>query len=179
MDETVHRCAELIEAGSPVQHVAVNVAKIVAIRDDDRLREIVERCDLVSVDGQPVVWASRLLRDPLPERVTGIDLMFRLLALAEERLSRLRPRRQARGARDRCGAAQRALSGLTLAGFHHGYFSDEESGQICEAVRQARPHILLVAMTSPRKEYWLAEHASDLGVPFSMGVGDRSTSWRA
>jgi N-acetylglucosaminyldiphosphoundecaprenol N-acetyl-beta-D-mannosaminyltransferase len=172
MDETVHRCAELIEAGSPVQHVAVNVAKIVAIRDDDRLREIVERCDLVSVDGQPVVWASRLLRDPLPERVTGIDLMFRLLALAEERRYRVFV----------LGARQEVLEtavarlnerypGLTLAGFHHGYFSDEESGQICEAVRQARPHILLVAMTSPRKEYWLAEHASDLGVPFSMGVG--------
>ena len=172
MDATVRRCAELIEAGGPVQHVVVNVAKIVAIRDDRRLREIVERCDLVSVDGQPVVWASRLLGDPLPERVAGIDLMFRLLGLAEERGYRVFV----------LGAKQEVLETavarlaerypkLTLAGSHHGYFSDEESEQVCEAVRAARPHILLVAMTSPRKEYWLAEHASDLGVPFSMGVG--------
>ena len=38
-------------------------------------------------------------------------------------------------------------------------------------MRATKPHILLVAMSSPRKEYWLAEHAADLGVPFSMGVG--------
>ena len=68
MDATVRRCAEIIESGGPAQHVAVNVAKTVAVRDDDRLRAIVEGCDLVSVDGMPVVWASRILGDPLPER---------------------------------------------------------------------------------------------------------------
>ena len=172
MDETVRRCDELIQSGGPVQHVVVNAAKIVALRDDARLRSIVEACGLVNADGQPVVWASRLLRDPLPERVAGIDLMFRLLELAEERGYRVYV----------LGAKQEVLETavarladryprLTLAGFHHGYFADEESAEICDAVRAARPHILLVAMSSPRKEYWLAEHAGDLGVPFSMGVG--------
>jgi N-acetylglucosaminyldiphosphoundecaprenol N-acetyl-beta-D-mannosaminyltransferase len=172
MEGTVARCAELIDAGGPVQHVAVNVAKIVALRDDERLRAVVESCELVSVDGQPVVWASRLLRDPLPERVAGIDLMFRLLELSEERGYRVFV----------LGARQEVLETavarlaeryprLTIAGFHHGYFADEESAEICELVRAAAPDILLVAMTSPRKEYWLAEHAPELGVPFSMGVG--------
>jgi N-acetylglucosaminyldiphosphoundecaprenol N-acetyl-beta-D-mannosaminyltransferase len=172
MDATVHRCAEIIESGGPAQHVAVNVAKIVKVRDDPRLRAIVEGCDLVSVDGQPVVWASRLLGDPLPERVTGIDLMFRLLGLAEERGYRVFV----------LGAKQDVLETavarlaeryprLAIAGFHHGYFADEESGPVREIVRAAEPHILLVAMSSPRKEYWLADHAAELGVPFSMGVG--------
>ena len=61
--------------------------------------------------------------------------------------------------------------GLVVAGSHHGYFADEKSVEISALIREAEPHILLVAMTSPRKEYWLAEHAADLGVPFSMGVG--------
>lgn len=172
MDQTVARCADIIEAGGPAQHVAVNVAKIVALRDDPHLRAIVERCDLVSVDGQPVVWASRLLGDRLPERVAGIDLMFRLLELAQERGYRVYV----------LGAKQEVLETavtrlaeryprLTVAGFHHGYFADEDSAEVCEAVRAVEPHILLVAMSSPRKEYWLAEHAADLGVPFSMGVG--------
>ncbi len=172
MDQTVARCADIIEAGGPAQHVAVNVAKIVALRDDPHLRAIVERCDLVSVDGQPVVWASRLLGDRLPERVAGIDLMFRLLELAQERGYRVYV----------LGAKQEVLETavtrlaeryprLTVAGFHHGYFADEDSAEVCEAVRAVEPHILLVAMSSPRKEYWLADHAADLGVPFSMGVG--------
>jgi N-acetylglucosaminyldiphosphoundecaprenol N-acetyl-beta-D-mannosaminyltransferase len=172
MEETVRRCAELIESGGPAQHVAVNVAKIVSLRDDPRLEEIVETCDLVSVDGQPVVWASKLLRDPLPERVAGIDLMFRLLELAERRDYRV----YILGARQEVleTAVARLVERyprLTVAGFHHGYFSEEESLEVCSAIREARPHVLLVAMSSPRKEYWLAEHAADHGVPFAMGVG--------
>ena len=172
MDATVRRCAEIIESGGPAQHVAVNVAKTVAVRDDDRLRAIVEGCDLVSVDGMPVVWASRILGDPLPERVTGIDLMFRLLALAEERGYRV----FILGAKQEVLETAVANLGeryprLTVAGFHHGYFDDADSAAVCDVVRAAEPHILLVAMSSPRKEYWLADHAADLGVPFSMGVG--------
>jgi N-acetylglucosaminyldiphosphoundecaprenol N-acetyl-beta-D-mannosaminyltransferase len=172
MDETVRRCAEIVDAGRPAQHVSVNVAKIVALRDDPRLKEIVERCELVSVDGQPLVWASRLLGDPLPERVAGIDLMFRLLELAQERGYRV----FVLGARQEVleSAAARLAERyprLVLAGLHHGYFADEESAEVCKVVRAADPQILLVAMSSPRKEYWLAEHAAELGVPFAMGVG--------
>lgn len=172
MDETVARCARLIESGGPAQHVAVNVAKIVALQDDERLRGIVDTCDLVSVDGQPLVWVSHLLGDRLPERVTGIDLMFRLLALAEERGYRVFVLGARRDVLERALAALvDRYPRLVVAGSHHGYFVDEESSSVCEAVRAAGPHILLVAMSSPRKEYWLAEHAAELGVPFSMGVG--------
>jgi N-acetylglucosaminyldiphosphoundecaprenol N-acetyl-beta-D-mannosaminyltransferase len=172
MDETVRRCAQIVDAGGPAQHVSVNVAKIVALRDDPRLKEIVERCELVSVDGQPLVWASRLLGDPLPERVAGIDLMFRLLELAQERGYRV----FVLGARQEVleSAAARLAERyprLVLAGLHHGYFADEETAEVCQVVRAADPQILLVAMSSPRKEYWLAEHAAELGVPFAMGVG--------
>ena len=71
-------------AGTP-QHMAINAAKLVAMHDDPKLCRIVDGCDLVSADGQSVVWASRLLGDPLPERVAGIDLMDSLLDLAERR----------------------------------------------------------------------------------------------
>jgi N-acetylglucosaminyldiphosphoundecaprenol N-acetyl-beta-D-mannosaminyltransferase len=172
MEQTVRRVDEIVESGGPVQHVAINVAKVVALRDDRRLREIVESCELVSVDGQPLVWASRLLRDPLPERVAGIDLMFRLLELAQERGYRV----YVLGAKEDvlATAVEKLLArypGLIVAGTHHGYFADDESDEICALVRAAEPHMLFVAMSSPRKEYWLAEHTADLGVPFTMGVG--------
>ena len=121
MEETVRRCAELIESGGPAQHVSVNVAKIVSLRDDPRLRTIIEQCEVVSVDGQPVVWASRLLGDPLPERVAGIDLMFNLLGLSERRGYRVyllggklvvletSPVTQSERAQDLCAAAGRTL----------------------------------------------------------------------
>ena len=62
---------------------------------------------------------------------------------------------------------------LRVAGFHHGYFFDgpEQSAAVVDAVRAARPDILFVGISSPRKEYWLSDNLAELGVPFSMGVG--------
>src|SRR5690349_21707959 len=74
MHQTLERIEQLIADGDFAQHVAINAAKLVAMRDDPALRDIIARCELVSADGQSVVWASRLLRDPLPTRVAGIDL---------------------------------------------------------------------------------------------------------
>ena len=85
MAQTLARCEELIARREFAQHVAINAAKLVAMQRDPELRRIVEACELVSADGQAVVWASRLLGDPLPERVAGIDLMQELFALAERR----------------------------------------------------------------------------------------------
>ena len=172
MEGTLRRCEEIVEARQGVQHMAVNVAKIVTLRDNPRLREIVAASELVNADGQPLVWASRLLGDPLPERVAGIDLMHRLFELAERKGYRV----YVLGAREH--VLERALDvlrtrhpRLEVAGSHHGYFSDADSGRIAGLVRDARPDILFVAMSSPRKEYWLAEHRDELGVPLMMGVG--------
>jgi N-acetylglucosaminyldiphosphoundecaprenol N-acetyl-beta-D-mannosaminyltransferase len=172
MEATVRRCQELIDAGEPTQHVAINAAKLVMLSDDARLREIVAACGVVNADGQAVVWASKLLGDPLPTRVAGIDLMHRLLDLAEDKGYRV----FILGARQE--VLERALEKLRelhprleIAGARHGYFRDAESAEVCAEIRARRAHILFVAMSSPRKEYWLAEHGPALGVPFLMGVG--------
>ena len=64
MRETVARVEDLISTGVYSQHMAINTAKLVSLRDDHRLRAIVEGCELVNADGQAVIWASRVLGDP-------------------------------------------------------------------------------------------------------------------
>src|SRR3712207_6035018 len=76
LEQTIVRCDEVIANRGFAQHMAINAAKLVAMQDDPELQSIIERCELVTADGQAVVWASRLLRDPLPSRVAGIDLMY-------------------------------------------------------------------------------------------------------
>ena len=61
--------------------------------------------------------------------------------------------------------------GLRIGGFHHGYFGDSESADVCAAVNRAEVAILFIAMSSPRKEYWAHEHRDRLAVPLVMGVG--------
>jgi N-acetylglucosaminyldiphosphoundecaprenol N-acetyl-beta-D-mannosaminyltransferase len=172
MSETVHECERFILNGHSAQHVSVNAAKLVAMRDNPALREVIESASIVSADGQSIVWASRLLGDDLPERVAGFDLMHRLLALAADRGYRayfLGARQQVLA---RAMERLRVLyPGLEIAGCHHGYFADSESDEICAEIRAASPHMLFVAMSSPRKEVWFAEHGATIQVPLTMGVG--------
>jgi N-acetylglucosaminyldiphosphoundecaprenol N-acetyl-beta-D-mannosaminyltransferase len=172
MADTLAAIERAIASGRYTQHMAINAAKLVAMKDDPRLCEIIDGCGLVNADGQSVVWASRLLRDPLPERVAGIDLMDALLALAEARGYRV----YFLGAR--AEVLDRAVERLherypqlQVAGARDGYFNDEEAADVCNAIRTSRADVLFVAMSSPRKEYFLGEFGPDLGVPFVMGVG--------
>ena len=172
VDEAVERCERAISAGGYFQHMSVNVAKLVTIQRDPLLRQAVSACPLVTADGQGVVWASRLLGRPLPERVAGIDLMARLLERAEQRAYRV----YILGARP--AVLEAALTrlrerhpGLILAGARDGYFADSHAREVCEDIRAARADMLFVAMSSPRKELFLDKFGPSLGVPFAMGVG--------
>jgi N-acetylglucosaminyldiphosphoundecaprenol N-acetyl-beta-D-mannosaminyltransferase len=172
MAGTLARCEELIATPGAAQHIAINAAKFVAMQADPTLRAIIEECELVSADGQSIVWASRLLGDPLPARVAGIDLMQELLALAEQRGYSV----YFLGARQ--DVLDRALErirdrhpDLRIAGAHDGYFRDDEASDVAEEVRAARPDILFVAMSSPKKEFWLSRYGRRVEVPFVMGVG--------
>ncbi len=172
MRETLARVEDLISAGGYNQHMAINTAKLVSLRDDDRLREIVESCELVNADGQAVIWASRLLGDPLPERVAGIDLMEELLGLAERKGYRVYILGAREDVLDQAVARVRErYPGLQLAGWRNGYFSSAEEERVCAEIRATRPHIVFVAMSTPRKEYFLAERGPELGAEFVMGVG--------
>jgi len=172
MASTLEQCRSVIRNRRYTQHVAINAAKLVTLRREPELRAVIERCHLVSADGQSIVWASRLLGDPLPERVAGVDLMQELFSMAEQdgyRVFILGAREEVlQTATDRL---HRQHPELAIAGCHHGYFADEESPDIAAEIRAAQPDILFVAMSSPRKEQWLGRFGESLGVPLVMGVG--------
>ena len=171
-DETLAEVERLIGARRPVQHCVVNASKAVMMHQDRELLRIVSSCALVNADGQSVVWASRLLGHPVPERVAGIDLFEALLALSDKRRYSV----YFLGATPEVLAATvaRALREhptLEISGAQDGYWPVESSDEVVAAIRAAGPAILFVAMPSPRKEYWLTENLAALAVPFSMGVG--------
>jgi N-acetylglucosaminyldiphosphoundecaprenol N-acetyl-beta-D-mannosaminyltransferase len=172
MTGTLDAVEQTIASGQFTQHMSINAAKLVTMHEDARMKQIIASCGLVSADGQSVVWASRLLGDPLPERVAGIDLMAALLGLAEDRGYRV----YFLGARAEVleTAVEKIRDEhprLAIAGYRDGYFTEDESAEVCAAIHGSRADLLFVAMTSPRKEYFLGEFGPSLGVPFVMGVG--------
>jgi N-acetylglucosaminyldiphosphoundecaprenol N-acetyl-beta-D-mannosaminyltransferase len=150
----------------------VNAAKLVNMRRDAVLRESVLRADMILADGMSVVYAARLLGRRLPERLAGIDLMQRML-----------DRSRVRGYRVFClGARQEVLAkavermradhpGLVIVGQHHGYFRRQDEPVIAEQIRASRADILFVAITSPKKEQFLARWSARMEVPVCHGVG--------
>lgn len=172
VDESVDRVDELIAAGGHHHHVCINAAKLARLGDDERLRSILARASMVSVDGQPVVWAARALGRPVPERVAGIDLMHRLLARAAERHWRVYLLGGTQEVVDAAaGRFEAEHPGLRLVGCRNGYWQPEDEADVVHAVAATRPDLVFVGLPTPRKEYFVETHLHDLGARVVVGVG--------
>lgn len=172
MEETLGVVEGFIASGRPHQHVVVNVDKIVKAHRDPVLRKIINDCALINADGMPVVWASRLLGKPLKERVTGVDLFEALMARSAQKGWRV----FLLGAREEVVSGVANLyparyPGLDLAGYRNGYWKPDEEAAVVAQIAAARPDILFVAISSPKKEEFLARYQAAMKVPFAMGVG--------
>jgi N-acetylglucosaminyldiphosphoundecaprenol N-acetyl-beta-D-mannosaminyltransferase len=171
MSETVARICTAIEARQPLQHVVINVAKLVTMSHDPELRASVNGCDIINADGKGVVWGARFLGLDVPERVAGIDLMLQLLGEAERRGFRPFLLGAWESVLDEAvRRLQLQFPGLELAGHHHGYFWDDETAMV-ERIAASGADMLFVAISSPKKENFLNRHGAQMGVPFTMGVG--------
>ena len=172
LPEVVQRCAAAIEQHRPLQIGVLNAAKMVKLRHDDLLRESLLECELLLADGQSVVWASRLLGHPLPERVAGIDLFEELLRLADRdghSVYLLGAQPHVLSALERTVAER--FPGARLAGSRDGYFGDDEADAVAEEVRRSGADMLFLGMTSPKKEIFISRYGPTLGVPVVHGVG--------
>jgi N-acetylglucosaminyldiphosphoundecaprenol N-acetyl-beta-D-mannosaminyltransferase len=173
MEETLQTIEGFIHTGKPHQHVVVNVDKLVKASRDPELRQIINDCALINVDGMPVVWASRLLGKPLKERVAGVDLFEALMRRAGDRGWRV----FLLGAQEEvvskvAATYQHKYPRLVLAGYRNGYWKGElEEAQVVEQIRDARPDLLFVAISSPKKEQFLGRWQAEMKIPFAMGVG--------
>jgi N-acetylglucosaminyldiphosphoundecaprenol N-acetyl-beta-D-mannosaminyltransferase len=172
IDESVAHCVKAVEQHAPVRIGMLNAAKIVKMRKDPRLRGAVLGCQLLLADGQAVVWASRLLRRSVPERVAGIDLMLRLLPEAERHGHRI----FFLGAREEILAqmlaeVRRRFPDLRVVGSRNGYFTKRDEPAIVEAIREAGTDILFIGVSSPKKEFFVAEWGERIEAPVVHGVG--------
>lgn len=172
MEETLDTVASFIRSGAPHQHVVVNVDKLVKADRDPSLRAIINECALVNVDGMPVVWSSRLLGRPLKERVAGIDLFEALMGRAAKegwRVYLLGAAENVVGAV--CDVYAKKYDGLRIVGFRNGYWTSTEEASVAAEISSVHPDILFVAISSPKKEQFLAKYQGLMKIPFAMGVG--------
>lgn len=172
MRQTIACIVDRFERGFATSISVLNVAKLVNMRSDALLRESVLAGDLILADGAPLVWLSRIKGTPLPERVAGIDLMRELLRVADERRLRVYFLGATASVVQQTVIASCAeFPRLIVAGARDGYFSETDEAAVAEEICNSRPDILLVAMSSPKKEVFLKRWAATMAVPICHGVG--------
>ncbi len=172
LEQFAERISRFVDRGEPCFVVTLNPELLYRAQYQKDLLDVINQAHLVTADGIGVVWACRVGGQPVPERVTGIDLMMRLLKCAADKGWRVFFLGSAPGvAEAAAGRAVRLFSGLRVAGTDHGYFADLDSLRVIERIKGASPHLLFVAMGSPRQERWIHQHMNRLGNIVSMGVG--------
>ncbi|MEP7368299.1 MAG: WecB/TagA/CpsF family glycosyltransferase [Dermatophilaceae bacterium] len=149
----------------------VNVAILMAMRRSRELHEYAGGARWVVADGQPIVWLSRLLGRPLPQRVTGVDLIDRLCARAEEDGLGV----YFLGASDEvvtaAGRAMKVKYPRLRLHVANGYFTAAQAPERVSAVADSGVSLLFVGMGVPRQEQFISKHMDALNVNVAIGVG--------
>lgn len=135
-------------------------------------RDVLARADMVLNDGVGVRLASRLVGAGPFENQNGTDLVPALMRAAGDLGLRFywlggRPGR----ARLAGQALARLAPGAVFVGEHHGYLDPDDVGGVCEDIRRARPHIVLVSLGNPLQEQWVDAHLESLGGAVVLAVG--------
>ena len=158
------------------QICVTNVFSTVLMQKDEEFRKINNSAGLAVADGMPIVWMSKLMGCPLPQRIAGADLFFELCALAsakgytfyflgstEEGLNKIRTNLKV------------DFLDLKIAGMYsppyREQFSESENNEILRKINEVKPDVLWVGMTAPKQEKWIYDNLDQLNVKVAIGVG--------
>jgi N-acetylglucosaminyldiphosphoundecaprenol N-acetyl-beta-D-mannosaminyltransferase len=158
--------------------VTANSEIVMLAKQQSDVADILCQAALVVPDGIGLVWGSRILGQPLTERVPGIELMEAMLAKCAQTGWRPFFLGAAPGVAEEAKAVvEQRYPGLQVAGVHHGYFNETEIPRVLQIIRETQPDLLLVALGAPRQERWIATYRDQLEVPVGVGVGGSLDIW--
>ena len=171
-DDALMRAESLLESDGVSAIFTPNPEIIMAATEDEEFRNILNSADLCTADGIGVVYAARILKTPVPERVAGFDLTCALL----EKMSKTGKSVFLFGAKPtvaEIAAAnmEKKYEGIKIAGTHDGYFKSEDEAEIVREINESGADLLLVCLGAPKQEKWIAAHRDELNVKLCMGVG--------
>ena len=176
MSETLSSIEDLIQQKKNAYVVTPNVDHIVKLESNEKLKAAYSEAALILTDGKPLIWASKLYRTPIKEKISGSDLFPELCKLSASRHYTM----FFLGARE--GVALKAAenlkkkyNGLDIVGCYSppvGFEKDSaELDKIEKMIKDANPHILIVALGCPKQESFIHQFRNRLNVPISFCLG--------
>ena len=169
-DELIPKVFRNIEDKKKSLVVAINPEKLMKAKEDPGLKALLNRAEFQIPDGIGVIIASKLKKGCISSRITGIDMMDRIVREAARTGRAVFLYGAKPGVADKAAQQlKQTYPDLIVAGTQDGYESD--SSKVLDAINKAQPDILFVAMGSPKQEQWIEQHRDNLYPMLYQGVG--------
>jgi N-acetylglucosaminyldiphosphoundecaprenol N-acetyl-beta-D-mannosaminyltransferase len=173
-DQALDTIAELVQSGRGGAVFTPNVDHIVMAESNERFREAYARASLSLVDGTPVFWASRALGTPLPQKVSGSDLVVPLARRAAAQGWRVYLLGGAPGVAAEAAERLRLTCGTNVVGYDDAMISMDgtpDERVVIDRIRRARPNLLLVALGAPKQELFTQRVREAIRPAVAVSIG--------
>ena len=176
LEEAVEHIEQCI-AERKISHVVTpNVDQVVRMEKDEKFRKVCDECELLLVDGHPLLWIAKLYGKPFKQKICGSDLVPHLCGIAAQKGYRVFLLGAAPGVAQR--AADNLLlqyPGLQVAGTYSpplGFEKDpQELDKINTMLRQSGADMLFVGMGVPKQDYFIHDNMHTYQIPVSFSIG--------
>jgi N-acetylglucosaminyldiphosphoundecaprenol N-acetyl-beta-D-mannosaminyltransferase len=169
LSEAAEEVERLILRRTPSYLVTANLNYAMLVARHPYLHEVNRNAALIVADGMPLVWTSRLTNRPLPERVTGADLIYRISELAAYKGYSLFFLGAPPGVAEQAACRLAGLyPGLRVVGTDSAEVAllmPDEHSRLVARIRDARADVLFVALGTPKGQHWIFQNFEDLGFP--------------
>lgn len=157
-----------------------NTEIVMAAKKDNDLIDLINRADLVVPDGIGLVYASRIKKKPLYERVTGFDLSMRILEIANKNGHSIYLLGGKEGIARQAGLnIKKNYPNINISGYHNGYFKGSHNGNkdseeelnMIKDINSVKPNIIFVGLGFPKQEIWIDENKQRVKSRLIIGNG--------
>ncbi len=175
MEMALDTIFDWVSNGEPHYVCVSNVHTIMESQRDQTLKRIHNCAGVVTPDGMPLVWLSRLMGFRHVERVYGPDLLLAVCERSTKPGYRHFFYGGAPGVAEKLAVRlQSRFPGLQVAGIYCPPFrrlTSEEDRGVVEQINSSKPDIVWVGIGTPKQDRWMAEHVGRLRAPVLVGVG--------
>jgi N-acetylglucosaminyldiphosphoundecaprenol N-acetyl-beta-D-mannosaminyltransferase len=175
MEMALSTIEKWIERREPYYICVTGVHGVMESQSDAEVRRIHNAAGLVTPDGMPLVWLSRLLGFRHVAQVCGSDLMLAVCERSVTRGYRHFFYGGAPGVAEKLAARlQSRFPGLQVVGIDSPPFrplTPREDQTVVERMNAARPDVVWVGLSTPKQERWIAAHMGQLSAPVLIGSG--------
>lgn len=138
--------------------------------ENKEINELINKADFIAPDGIGVIYASKILKKPLKQKVAGVDLAFALLPILEKENKTLFLFGGKEGVAEKAKQKiQEQYPAIIINGIQSGYYANEE--EIIQEINKVQPDVLFVCLGAPKQEKFMVYNKEKLNAKLMFGLG--------